>query len=1320
MSLKIDRVQLDIEIKTDKTQQQLNKFDDNISKAKDELKELEKQKKAVEKQKISSGDEGAKAKKAMRLEELGASIEAQKTKIAGLKLEMNKYVDELDLTQLSVSQLIRRYKELNVIYNHTNPHSEQYTKLKDEINAVNLRMKELKGTATETRFSLSKMADGFNKYSMLAASAVASLTGLSMTIRKCVQDYADMKEAEAQVSKYTGQTAEEVDAMNEQMKKMDTRTARAELNELAGEAGKLGFTGSKDIMDFVNAADQINVALGEDIGQDAVKTIGRLAQLFSDGKGNLKEGMLATGSAINQLAQSVGADAPYLVEFESRLGGVAKQAGISQGQLLGFAGVLNRSMQPVEVAATTLNQLISKMMLNPAKFAQLAGKSVKEFTDLLKNDANGAIMTLLQTLQNSGGMMQLAPMLNSMNLDGTRAVSVLSALASKTNDVANQQKIATDAYRQGLSVTQEFNVQNNTVQAGLDKAKKKFLDLSVDLGQKLMPIARYTISSASAGVKILSTLTTFVTKHIFAITTLVSMLTAYKIAQMAANTQSKLHIALEKAGAVATSLKNVAIEMQIIATSKLNGQNGILAASERLLTKAVLAFPGTWMAAAIVGLIAVFVKWNMTMADTQRFARKLNEEIAAEKTKNDEEKKSIEKLLPVAQDAKKTVKERTTAIEELKKIMPDYFGKLDLETAKNYKVAAAVEAANQKYRDKLLLIESQAELEYNNAKSDYNKNHPNGAQAVMPGAVGTQWIDMADKSNLNALEAKMKAAREAVKKSDNEYYSKNAFVITNPNDHNANNKNSVGGTGNGSDTGGSGNGGSGGGTGNGGGSDDKYNKAMQAAEEAYKKQVVELKKQKKDMTITDDQYHQKSYEQEIAYLGRKGDIQKKYGKSTVDTEGEILDKIISETDYQAGEKKKAAEKKLNDELAALDDKHGAEQIATAQQLMNGEIKDKEEYDAKLKNIEQQYWTEKLAIIKANGGDEKETLKQILDQEVADKVAAQQKAAEGVSDKIGATNSISAKNNINEEAYKADIINYQEYQKNKTQIAEEEEQQRRQITEEAFSVTDGLMSAESGLLSALQSRETSQVDAKYKKKIAAAKKAGKDTTKLEEQQEAEKLAIKKKYADKEFALNVLTIIAKTAQGIMSVWAEWGWNPVVAAVFSGLVGVQGILQLATAKAQRDEAAGLYSGGYNDYAEGYTADGDPTDVAGVIPVHKREFVANHVATANPSVRKFLNVFDSGQKDGSIRMWNDADIMQKVGWGPQNGRYTGGYSSGQQTDGGQAMVMVSVADQTAMLDKMTTMAEYMRRVADESITLRDLRKNIKHEEKLEANASR
>ena len=246
-------------------------------------------------------------------------------------------------------------------------------------------------------------------------------------------------------------------------------------------------------------------------------------------------------------------------------------------------------------------------------------------------------------------------------------------------------------------------------------------------------------------------------------------------------------------------------------------------------------------------------------------------------------------------------------------------------------------------------------------------------------------------------------------------------------------------------------------------------------------------------------------------------------------------------------------------------------------------------------------------------------------------------------------------------YAADLISYQEYQDTKTQLTEAAEQRRKEITQNSLDVIGQAASAASQLVQALQDAEISKIERKYDKQIEAARKAGKDTTKLEEQKEAETAAIKKKYADKQFAATVLQVIATTASAAMNSYNSMSVIPIVGPALGAIAAAaaiaSGAAQIAVAKQARDEAKGLKSGGYSDeYVDGYTRKGNPDDVAGVIPVHKNEFVANHEAVGNPAVKQFLDVFDVAQKKGTIRMLNTTQILEQVR--TRSGRYSGGYT--------------------------------------------------------------
>lgn len=204
---------------------------------------------------------------ALRIDNADAARKLAETKeqISKLKEEMNKLADAGKKDTDEYKQMNKTLDELNVkareyrkeagrigytynelrkhaaalrsqLYN-TVPGTEKWKQLQADLKLADARLKEVRASAQGTSISLGKLADGFNRYAAIGASAVATLTGMALTMRSCVNEYAEMEEAESQVIKYTGMTKEEVKELNEEFKKMDTRTPRTELNELAGTAG---------------------------------------------------------------------------------------------------------------------------------------------------------------------------------------------------------------------------------------------------------------------------------------------------------------------------------------------------------------------------------------------------------------------------------------------------------------------------------------------------------------------------------------------------------------------------------------------------------------------------------------------------------------------------------------------------------------------------------------------------------------------------------------------------------------------------------------------------------------------------------------------------------------------------------------------------------------------------------------------------------------------------------------------------------------------------------------------------------------------------
>lgn len=602
------------------------------------------------------------------------------------------------------------YKELSVVMKTVQKqlrsgaverNSEEWKKLQQKLKEVKREMNAINSESKETTSLWSRFVNVLNTNWGAVSQIIAAYAGLSMTIRKCAQAYADMEESMANVRKYTGQTDEEVHRMNEDFKRMDTRTAREQLNELAGSAGRLGITSKDMIEEFVDGADKINVALGDDLGEGAVDKIGKLAQMFGEDKTKgLRGAMLATGSAVNELAQNSSANAGYIVDFTADLSGVGIQAGMTQAQLMGLASALDQNMQEEATSATVFSQLITKMYQEPAKFAKIAGVEVTKFSNLMKTNANEGLMTFLSAMKSRGGFAEMAPMFEEMQLNGTRAVGVLSAVASHLDQVRTAQDLATQSYASGTSVINEFNVQNNTVQAQLDKAKKRFEDLTVELGEQLIPVTRYAISTLSIGIHVLSTLITFTFTHVKQLTIIgsaIAVCTAlwYKetIAIKLKATATTYAAAIDKAYIATTTLLRAAIvALQATWAYLTKGVQGYIvvmrAARLASLTNpwAALATVLTVVGVAVYGAVKAFTSYNEAMRNSTQEAK--NNRAVAEaqaslaKKVSDatlDERNKVDMLNKVIHSNAYTVDERRQAIAAMQKLVPEYHASISKE-----------------------------------------------------------------------------------------------------------------------------------------------------------------------------------------------------------------------------------------------------------------------------------------------------------------------------------------------------------------------------------------------------------------------------------------------------------------------------------------------------------------------------------------------------------------------------------------------------------------------------------------------------------------
>lgn len=1276
-----------------------------------------------------------------------------------------------NLKTSSIRDLEYSIKALNQQMHGMERGTEQFKQMELKAKQLKAELQAVRAEGVAQESWIKRSADWFNRMQGLALGAVAVISGITFTVKKCVEEYAKMDDEMTNVRKYTGQAAEEVERMNEDFKKMDTRTPRQKLNQLAEDAGRLGITSTAAVEEFVDGADKINVALGDDLGDKAVSQIGKLAQMFGEDKTKgLRGAMLATGSAVNELAQNSSASAGYLVDFTARVAGVGKQAGFTQAQIMGLASVLDQNMQQDETAATAVQNLLAKMFQDSSKFAKIAGLNVKDFAKTLKEDANGALLQFLAAMRAKGGFADLAPMFEEMKMDGSRATGVLTVLADKLDDIKTAQNLANEAYSEGTSVLNEFETQNESVQAQLDKASKKFLDLSIELGQKLYPAARYCISAASLGVRALSTLVDFVKDYwrilivlTAAIVTYTAVSKAKLIAEKAQMAWLNIMILREKAHLVLVGLKTSALKTMAIVQMALTREIKLTTAAQMLWNKVLLANPITAVIAVVAGLTAAIVTLSKETSTAEQAQRDYNDAVTDANKQAAEEEASIMRLVSAIQSNTTAESDRKAALEELNgKLMREHLGNITEEAVRTGQATRQIQSYIDMMKKKIVIDGLQKKLAESIAKQAEDEdllgeaNNDNRGywkrfwDRLNPFAGGkTQKLNFAADHKdqlLQSVEREKQYQQKLIDKI-NELESQH-FEVNDPEPWRNNGYNGKGNDGTiikqqrttGTHQ-----------------ASDKERKARAKAEktaaaEARKREAEAKRKQKQaadsikaetnelmannakayaegkktyqqflddrqniqikgfaklkqlygaesneykqllDNQVTVVKQHDaailKMNEQSIERerLQKEASIKAQYNdaNSAIYQNDIALDEAIYQNDADAMQKRLALYNEGSEEW--LDLKAEMEQAELDHQLQM-----QESYQNQLKELRQQFGKQDLQAQETmylNGLDNlykqgliKEEEYQQMKLEITKQFAAQRaqidaddhgagsaqlkindkssemvnsaRAAAGESQSTGNATlggyfSSQVENYQNtmeklKELYGNDKQNHAAYMQAKGKITSDFLNDLIEKTAVVYNGINGILSASSSYAQACSDLEQAKISKNYEKQIAAAGNNSKKKKKLEEKRDKELAAAKSKANKKAMKIEIAQAIASTAMSAINAYASAAAIPTIgwtlAPIAAGMATAAGMIQLAAIKKQHQaEAAGYYEGGY-------TGGNRYRKEAGV--VHEGEFVANHNAVNNSSIRPALDLIDRAQRSNTVGSLTAEDITRSLGQG-------------------------------------------------------------------------
>ncbi|MDP1814388.1 MAG: hypothetical protein Q8K92_08065 [Leadbetterella sp.] len=678
-----------------------------------------------------------------------------KTLLSDVNMAAKSSLATFDLQNASLNEMRAKKAALNAELNKLVVGSKEWMAKMGEIapiaDKINDTREKVKNFGKETEVATKNtglLATAWGRIKDVAVGALAALS-LDRLIEETMQfvtggikGAAQLDDAFGKIQKTTGMTKDEVAGMNEEIKKIDTRTAQNELLKIGEVGGQIGVA-KDEMLGFVEATDMAVVALGDEFSggaEEVTKQLAPMKTLFKETK-DLEFGVAINkiGSAINELGAAGTATGPVVADFTRRVG----QLGDLSPEISEVMG-LGASFQELGLTAEISSGGIANIMLNAAKatglFAEQLGMTTAEFEQLIRSNPNEVLLKLAESFK---GMPidVVVKRMDDLGIKSQEATKVMSLLKDQTDLVREKQELAGKAMAEGTSLTREFGIMNNTAAAQLEKNQKALENKRIELGQRLLP-AYIQITKAGTAF------TGFLAENGALILKAGAWVAAYVGLQKLQVMWTERQVLLEGLKAAAARVSMVLQGQQILINQAQTGSMNVLTAAETRAVAAANAFNNVMQRNAIILAATVALTGLKAMYDDYAEAvevansmsldhiKKTDESIIAERKHSAELKMSIEHAQKLAYGTQ----ERKAEIEKIMKVYPQYFKNMTAEQVTNWHLQQAYKGVNAELERKIELMAREkrvsamgdraaslkAELEglgvYATTLTEYNKN----------------------------------------------------------------------------------------------------------------------------------------------------------------------------------------------------------------------------------------------------------------------------------------------------------------------------------------------------------------------------------------------------------------------------------------------------------------------------------------------------------------------------------------------------------------------------------------------------------------------
>ena len=642
-----------ITINASPARKELNELDNNIRKITADIAGMVEEQERLERQnKVETAE----------YRKLSAELKNARAQKKQYRAEMKALRSEMRLSEMTMSELVKKRRELTVLMRNTVPGTDAWRQYRQELTMVNNRLSELDVKAKATGESMG-----------VTLGKIAGIAAAGYALKSIFDPFITFEKRMDQVRAVSGATDEEFKRLTDDAKRLgeSTEYTATQVADMQLNYARLGFVPDQ-ILTITEATLDLATATGEDLAASA-DVAGFVLRAFGYGAEEMPRVINVMTDSFNKSSLSL----DNYSESIKYVAPVAAATNVSLEETTAMLGVLADNGLRGSMAGTALRTILSQL--------NTEGKSFTEALDELNKKG----LTIAESEEEVGRY----------------AMTALKVLADEKPVVDN---LATAFENCGDAAKETAAIMRDNLQGDLDGLSSKVEGVVIWFGDMLNPVLRGFVQLLTASLEPLKYLIAF-------LGSLLATIKLISVAQAFMNKEKKKTITLNGLEITSTEALTAALAKQTTFTKLLSAAKLLLTGNIKAATIAFKAFvvsmgPIGWLITGVSALGTAYVLLKDKIHSVSQEQKNLDDINKTAASRIAEETAQLKGFLRIVSD--KTVADgyRKEAMEKLNEVIPESIGLINDETIANGEAKKSVDEYIKSLSAKIKLETANAKL----------------------------------------------------------------------------------------------------------------------------------------------------------------------------------------------------------------------------------------------------------------------------------------------------------------------------------------------------------------------------------------------------------------------------------------------------------------------------------------------------------------------------------------------------------------------------------------------------------------------------------